>query len=167
MRALLRLVLLSGVLVVSAPALAGSGNPGHRPPSSHSGSSLRAFNPTDKPVGAGDTGFSPTAIGFLLVLAVVTGGILTVVFKRMAADMGLPADEEQLASVSGAVGVSPRETVYNAVSRAGSWVTPGRVAMGAGISTQEAEGFLEELAREGRVKAGRDKQGRILYRIPA
>ncbi len=164
MRALLRLVLLLGVLVVSAPALASPAAAGHRPPPTHSG--LRNFGGSAQPLGSDDTGYSPMAIVFLGVLAVVAFGICALIFKRIAQDMGLPADEEELATVSGAVGVSPRETVFNAVSRAGSWVTPGRVAMGAGISTQEAEGFLEELARDGRVKAGRDKQGRILYRLP-
>ena len=42
------------------------------------------------------------AIVFLGVLAVVAFGICALVFKRIAQDMGLPADEEELATVSGA-----------------------------------------------------------------
>jgi hypothetical protein len=105
-----------------------------------------------------------TMIGAVLFL------IMVVIFRHQAKELGLPDDETALASsgaaVGGGVGVGPKESVFGAVARAGGWVTAGRVALSAGISPEEAESFLEDLLREARIKAGRDKRGRRLYRAP-
>lgn len=109
----------------------------------------------------------------LITLLFVFGAVFVVlllVYRSQVKELGLPENERELAQAMasrgmGTAGVSSREVVFDAVSKTGGWVTPGRVGLAAGISTEEAEAMLGDLLAEGRIKSGRDKQGRRLYRL--
>ncbi len=125
---------------------------------------IRPFYDGSIPKDTGGVGLT----GIVLLLVLFGGSFLglTIWFRKQTRALEIPEDEQALAAkgVATGAGVSPKEAVYSAVSRAGGWVTPGRVALGAGLPTTEVESHLEVLVRDGRVKAGRDKRGRVLYR---
>lgn len=113
-----------------------------------------------------DQGLKLPGILFLAGLGLVTFLGATVFYKWQAKDLEIPEDEAALAAAAprGVAGVSPLETLAAALGRTEGWVTPGRVALSAGVDRHDAEELLKELVKDGRAKAGRDKQGRVLYR---
>ena len=125
---------------------------------------VRPYHDASIPKDTGGIGL----MGVVMLVVLFGGSFLGVAiwFRKQTRELDIPEDEQALAAqgLAGGVGVSPKEAVYSAVSRAGGWVTPGRIALGAGLPTTEVESHLEGLVRDGRVKAGRDKRGRVLYR---
>lgn len=113
---------------------------------------------------------SGRVVGVLIVIFGAVFVVLVAVYRAQVKELGLPENEKELAQTmtargGGSTGVSPKELVYGALEKTGGWVTPGRVALAAGVATEEAEIFLGDLLAEGRIKSGRDKQGRRLYRV--
>ncbi len=108
------------------------------------------------------------AIGTLVFVFGVVFVVLLMVYKTQVKELELPQDEKELATVMAAGsgrGVSAKEAVYRTVLNAEKWVTIGRVALSSNLSEDEAEALLRDLIEEGRIKSGRDKQGRRLYRV--
>lgn len=97
--------------------------------------------------------------------------VCLVVYKIQVQELGMPEDEKELAQKMTVTGVGPgvgrKEVVFSALNRAEAWVTPGRVALSTDLSAEQAEELLSELLAEGRIKSGRDKKGRRLYKVVA
>lgn len=156
MRAFVSSFLLALALVVTPPAHA------QRPPPTELLTFQEKTELEKKP------SLGPEAYLFLGILGCVIFLGLLVWFRKQARDLGLPEDEAELAAqgiASGrATGLSPKESIYTALGRVGGWATVGRISMATGVESSTTEDLLRDLVEEGRVKAGRDKRGRVLYR---
>lgn len=166
MRSLLRTLLLAFVLGATFPVVVDAQKPLPKYGVGEPNVRVRQFGPGVQ---------RPDPIRWTRIA--VVGGVFGVCallmltwYRRQSSGVGLAKDEAELAARGGGraagAGVSPLESVFAAITRAGGWVTPGRVAMSAGIDAGDVEDHLQSLVRGGRVKAGRDKRGRVLYRIP-
>lgn len=174
MRALLRLLALSLLLGVGGTALAQEAEavPVGPPPKEPIARFKGPMDERPKDTGIGLRGFA-VLVGAGSVIFVV----MLVWYRRTTQDLGMELgdDEEGFEGVPGAAAAAepvreksgPKESIMAVLGRAGGWVTPGRIALGAGLDIPVVEEHLEDLIREGRAKAGRDKSGRVLYRTTA
>ncbi len=153
-------------LVVPALPAAAQEVPIGRPPSNK----LRSFQDPNAP--RKKEGLTGQAYMLIAGLGCITFLGLMVWFRHQTRELNIPEDEEALAARGasagrggGGGGAAPKETIFAALGRIDGWATSGRIAMASGVESSPAETALQELAQEGRIKAGRDKNGRVLYRV--
>ncbi|MDF1563433.1 MAG: hypothetical protein P1V51_10325 [Deltaproteobacteria bacterium] len=158
MRAFLASLLVGMALSFAAPAFAQDVG---RPPSTK----LRSY--VDENAPKKKEGLSAQAYLLITGLGCLTFLGLLVWFRAQTRELNIPEDEQALASqgqAGGGSGLSPKEAIFSALRRVDGWATSGRISMSSGVDSGTAESMLQQLVQEGRIKAGRDKRGRVLYR---